>query len=94
MIFEHTFYDNFPPHTHIIFSLSLYCFDFRTNTYFFFVNYDCPINCQPNSCSNNIPLFLNIFESIPDCGVLHIYILSSYDNTLLEMILSYIIIKR
>jgi len=31
------------------FTLFLYCFDFRANTYFIFVNYGCPISCQPTN---------------------------------------------
>ena len=38
----------------LFFTLSLYCFDFHTNTYFFFINDGCHINYQSNSCSNNI----------------------------------------
>jgi hypothetical protein len=41
----------------LFFALSLYCLDFRVNTYFFFVNYGCLISCPPNGCSNNTPLF-------------------------------------
>jgi len=37
----------------LFFTLSLYCFGFCANTYFFFVNYGCHISCQPNDCSNN-----------------------------------------
>ena len=57
MIFEHLFYDNFFDnflfHIHIIFHLSLYCFGFRPNTYFFFVKHGCHISCQTNGCLNN-----------------------------------------
>jgi len=55
MIFEHLFGDNFCDnflfHTHIIFTLSLYCFDFHANSYFFFVNYGYHVN--KIDCSNN-----------------------------------------
>ena len=37
----------------LFFTLSLYCFGFRANTYFFLVNYGCLINSQLNGCSNN-----------------------------------------
>jgi len=38
-------------------TLSFYSFGFRANTSFFFVNYDCLVNCQPIGCSNNTSLF-------------------------------------
>jgi len=56
MIFEHPVCYNFLSHTYSIFSLSVYCFGFRANTYFFFVNYGCLISCQPIGCQNNTPL--------------------------------------
>lgn len=60
MIFEHLFSDNFCKnflsHTHITFTLSLYCYGFRANTIFFFVKYDCQISCHQIDCSNNTPL--------------------------------------
>jgi len=63
MIFEHPFYDNFCDnflsYIHIIFTLSLYCFGFCVNTYFFLCKLWLSQNSQSNSCSNNIPLFLN-----------------------------------
>jgi len=51
MIFEHLFCDNFFILT-LFFTLFLYCFGFRTNAYFFFVNYGFFINYQLNDCSN------------------------------------------
>ena len=39
----------------LFFTLSLYCFCFCANT-FFFVNYDCHISCPPNDGSNNTSL--------------------------------------
>jgi len=77
MIFEHLFCDNFLSHTHIIFSSSLYCFDFRTNTYFFFVNHGCHISCQQNSCSNNTSLFKRTGE-LKYVRLLYIYIYTKF----------------
>jgi len=51
MIFEHlviTFVTTFSFILTLFFTLSLYCFGYRTNTYFFFVNYGCHISCQTN----------------------------------------------
>jgi len=53
MIFEHYFVTTFSLILTLLFSL--YCFGFRANTYFIFVNYGCHISCQPNGCSNNTP---------------------------------------
>ena len=59
MIFEHLFCDNFAITFSLIltlfFTLSLYCFSFRTNTYFFFINYSFHINCSNNSPLDHIP---------------------------------------
>ena len=44
--------------SHIVtlsFTLSLYCYDFRVNTTFFFVKYGCQISCHQIDCSNNTP---------------------------------------
>jgi len=60
----------------LFFTLFLYCFGFRVNIYFFFVNYSCPITCQSNGCLSNM----------------HGKCFAHKSNLLWEVILSYIIV--
>jgi len=47
----------------LFFTLSLYCFDFRANTYFLFANHGCPHKLSIKGCLNNTSLSINSMVS-------------------------------